>query len=112
MSRLLVLTRPELVNGFHLAGVEAFAAEDADDARKLIGKWLEEGESGLLAIDEDFLAQLDLNFRQKLTSAEQLPFFALPTGKITVEKLSGSRRIAELLRQAIGFHITFHGDQG
>jgi V/A-type H+-transporting ATPase subunit F len=111
MSRLLVVTRPELASGFHLAGVEAFAAANADAARQLIDKWLESGETGLLAVDEDLLSDFDAAFRQRLAAAEQLPHLALPGGRLSETSLSGRRRIAAMLRHAVGVHITFHGEQ-
>jgi vacuolar-type H+-ATPase subunit F/Vma7 len=36
MSSLLVVTRPALVTGFHLAGVEAFGVDDVESAQELI----------------------------------------------------------------------------
>ena len=111
MSRLWVVTRPELVCGFHLAGVDAVTAQDAAAAQELIGKWLDDGEAGLLAIDETLLAAFDSPFRQRLAAAEQLPHLALPSGDLSETPLSGPGRIAAWLRQAVGFHITFHGEQ-
>ncbi len=111
MSRLLVVTRPELAVGFHLAGVEAFAAANAETARQLIDKWLDAGETGLLAVDEGLLSEFDTAFRQRLADAEQLPFLSLPGGSLSETSLSGRRRIAALLRHAVGVHITFHGEQ-
>lgn len=110
MSRLLVVTRPELVSGFHLAGVEAFPAADGREARQLITKWLDADEVGLLAIDEELLSGLDAGFRQRLAAADQLPHLALPTGLASATPLTGRGRVAALLRRAIGFHITFHGE--
>jgi len=111
MSRLLVVTRPDLVNGFHLAGVEAFAAADVEAARQLIAKWLESGETGLLAVDEELLSDFDAAFRQRLAEAEQLPHLALPAGRLADKTQSSRRRIAALLRHAVGVHITFQGEQ-
>ena len=36
MSRLIVVTRPALVTGFQLAGVDAYGAEDVETAQELI----------------------------------------------------------------------------
>ena len=110
MSRLLVVTRPTLAVGFHLAGVEAFAAEDAKQAQALIAKWLEAGEAGLLAIDDELLADFDLAFRRKLWATEQLPHLGLPSGEPGGWQGERRRRIAEMIRRAIGFHITFKGE--
>ncbi len=111
MSRLLVVTRPSLLPGFHLAGVEAFAAEDAVEAQSIIAKWLEPGETGLIAIDDGLLAGFDPAFRRKLEGADHLPHLAIPGGGPLEIALSGRRRIAEIIRKAIGFHITFQGEQ-
>ena len=110
MSRLLIVTQPSLVTGFHLAGVDAFAAASASEAQTLINGWLEAGEAGLLAIDETLLAGFDDAFRQRLTASEQLHHLALPDGNPADITASGRHRIAALLRQALGFHITFRGE--
>jgi vacuolar-type H+-ATPase subunit F/Vma7 len=110
MSELLIVTSPTLVTGFRLAGVNAFAAADAQEAQALIGRWLNEEESGLLAVDEELLAALDPAFVQRMAAAEQLPYLALPSGRATGPEHSGHSRIVELLRQAIGFQISFRGE--
>jgi vacuolar-type H+-ATPase subunit F/Vma7 len=109
MSRLLVITRPALVPGFHLAGVEAFGAEDSGAATRLIDGWLEAGEAGLLAIDEALLDGLDAAFRRRLDSASRLPYLALPGGEPAGQAGSPQAQMAELMRRAIGVHITFKG---
>jgi vacuolar-type H+-ATPase subunit F/Vma7 len=109
VSRLLILTRPNLVVGFHLAGVDAFAGEDVESAQELISGWLEDGEDGLLAIDEGLLAHMEPAFIKRLGAAPHLPYLAIPgTGEIGPE-ISRRHRIAEMIRRAIGFHITFKG---
>lgn len=110
MSRLLVVTTPDLVAGFRLAGVGAYAAGSSDEARRLIAGWLG-SESGLLAIDETLYAGFDVVFRQRLNEAEQLPYLVLPAGLTAEEGVSGLGRVAALLREAVGFHITFQGEQ-
>jgi len=111
MSRLLVVTRPSLASGFRLAGVEAFPAEDGEEAQAMIAEWLEAGETGLLAIDDGLLASFDLAFRRRLEAADRLPYLAIPGGEPLGPAVSRRRRIAELIRKAIGFHITFQGEQ-
>ena len=111
MSRLLVVTRPSLVPGFHLAGVEAFPAEDAEEARRLISQWLDRHEAGLLAVDDGLLGGFDLAFRRRLEAADQLPYFAIPGGGPLGPAGSRRRQIAELIRKAIGCHITFRGEE-
>jgi vacuolar-type H+-ATPase subunit F/Vma7 len=112
MSRLLVVSRPSLVTGFHLAGVEAFAAEDAEEAQQLIAEWLDRGETGLLAVDDGLFAGFAPAFRRRLEAAERLPYLTFPGGEPLGPMVSRRRHIAELIRKAIGVHITFRGEQG
>lgn len=107
MSRLLVVTRPELVTGFSLAGIEAFAAPDVETAVEMIAGWLTAGESGLLAVDDALLAKMEAKFLRRLESAEQMPFLAIPGGEGAGEAMYRHRRISDLTRRAIGFHSIF-----
>ncbi len=109
MSRLLVVTRPSLTPGFDLAGVEAFAVANVEEAQQLIGRWLDEGETGLMAIDEEMLTRFDPLFMRRLESADHLPHIAIPSGEPAMLEISNRQRLAELIRRAIGFHITFKG---
>jgi vacuolar-type H+-ATPase subunit F/Vma7 len=111
MSQLFVLTRPALVPGFQLAGVEAHGVEDVESAQELIEKWMTAGEVGLLAIDDGLLAHIDAAFIKRLASSELLPFIVIPGGQPLGPEASQRYRIAALIRQAIGFHITFRGEE-
>jgi len=110
MSRLLVLTRPTLVAGFQLAGVDAYGADDIETAEELIAGWLESGEVDLLAIDDGLLERMDPGLVQRLETSDQLPFLAIPGGEPLGPEASRRYRIAEMIRRAIGFHITFKGE--
>ena len=59
-----------------------------------------------------FLADFDPVFLQRLAAAEQLPYMTLLGERLAGAELSGRSRIARILRRAIGFHITFQGEQG
>jgi vacuolar-type H+-ATPase subunit F/Vma7 len=110
MSQLFVLTRPALVPGFQLAGVDAHGVEDVESAQELIDKWLTAGEVGLLAIDDGLLAHMDAAFLKRLASSELLPFIVIPGGQPLGPEASQRYRIATLIRRVIGFHITFKGE--
>jgi vacuolar-type H+-ATPase subunit F/Vma7 len=111
MSRLLVVTRPSLAPGFQLAGVDAFGVEDVEIAQELIGGWMEAGEVGLIAIDDGLLVCMDSAFVHRLETAEHLPFLAIPGGGPLGPEASRRHRIAEMIRRAIGVHITFRGEK-
>jgi len=107
MSRLLIITRPNLVPGFELARVDAFGVEDVESAEELIEDLLKSGESGLLAIDDGILAHIDPALIKRLDSAEQLPYLPIPGGQPLGPEATRKYRLAEMIRRAIGFHVTF-----
>lgn len=111
MSQLFVVTRPGLVPGFQLAGVDAHGAEDVETAQDLISTWLDTGEVGLLAIDDGLLDHMEANFIKRLSASEHLLYLAIPGGKPLGPEASQRHRITALIRKAIGFHITFKGEE-
>lgn len=111
MSYLWVITRRDLVTGFHLAGVNAFAVEDPARARALISAWLDAGEEGLVAIDDGLLAQIEPVFLERLQASNRLLLLAIPDGRPLRQGSSQRQRIAEMIRRAIGFHITFRREE-
>lgn len=111
MSRLLVITRPELVQGFSLAGVEAFPAADVETAVELIEQWLAAGETGLVAVEDSLMTKMDPQFIRRLEAAERLPFLAIPGGEGAGEAVYRHKRISELTRRAIGFHSVFKTEE-
>jgi vacuolar-type H+-ATPase subunit F/Vma7 len=111
MSQLFVVTRPALVSGFQLAGVDAHGVEDVESAQELIEKWMAAGETGLLAIDDGLLDHMDADFLKRLASSEHLPYIAIPGGQPLGPEASQRYRIAALIQRAIGFHITFKGEE-
>ena len=110
MSRLMIVTQPSLVVGFQLAGVEAFMAKDVDSAQELIESWIKKGEEGLLAIDEGLLANMETAFLGRLQAAQHLPYLPIPAGRTLGPSVTRRQRIADMIRRAIGFHITFAGE--
>lgn len=112
MSSLLILTRPSLVSGFHLAGVEAWAPEDVEAAQELLNGWLENNQENLLAIDDGLFDQLNTNLVKRLEESQTLHYIVIPGGKPLGAEASRWHRVAELIRHAIGFHITFKGKAG
>jgi vacuolar-type H+-ATPase subunit F/Vma7 len=111
MSRLLIVTRPELVPGFHLAGVEAYGVQDAETAQELIGSWFEGEEVNLVAVDDGLYALLDPAFIKRLETCEHLPHLIIPGGRPLGREATRRYRVAEIIRRAIGFHITFKGEE-
>jgi vacuolar-type H+-ATPase subunit F/Vma7 len=108
---MLVITRPELLTGFLLAGVAVTPAADVESAVEYIEHLMDTGDSYLLAIDAGLLAKMDPTFIRRLEAADHLPFLAIPGGQNADEVLFRRRRIAELTRRAVGFHSIFKTEQ-
>ncbi|MEW5940693.1 MAG: V-type ATP synthase subunit F [Chloroflexota bacterium] len=111
MSQFFVVTRPALVPGFQLAGVDAHGVEDVEAAQELIENWMTAGEAGLLAIDDGLLAHMAASFLKRLATSEHLHYLAIPGGEPLGPESLRRHRIAALIRKAIGFHITFKGEE-
>lgn len=111
MSRLLVIIRPELVTGFHLAGVEAYPAADVESAVEIIEGLFAAGETCLLAVDDGLLANMDPRLIRRLEATDHLPFIAIPGGFGADEIVFRRQRISEFTRQAIGFHSVFKSEK-
>jgi vacuolar-type H+-ATPase subunit F/Vma7 len=111
MSRFLVITRPELLAGFHLAGVDACSAVDVETAQEFIAAWWEVGEAGLLAIDDGLLEKMDPAFVRRMDTNEKMFYVAIPSGGPLGPEASRKFRIADMIRRAIGFHITFREEE-
>jgi vacuolar-type H+-ATPase subunit F/Vma7 len=110
MSRLLVVVRSSLAPGFHLAGVDAFGVEDVESAQELITGWLDEGESGLVAVEEGILAGLNPALTGRLEASHNLFCVGIPGGKPLGDEGSRRMRIASMIRHAIGIHITLKSE--
>jgi len=111
MSRLLVLTRNTLLAGFQLAGVDAYGIDEIETAEELMEKWLKAEELGLLAIDEGLLEHLDPSLIKHLETSEKLHYLIIPGGGPLGQDISRRHRISEMIRRAIGSHITFKGEE-
>ena len=106
MSRLMVITTPELAHGYQLAGVETFATLDSNTALNILQELMDGDEAGLIAVRQNLLEGIDRRLQQRIESSYRPIVVAIPDGAVAA---AGERRryITELIRRAIGFHITF-----
>jgi vacuolar-type H+-ATPase subunit F/Vma7 len=107
MGRLWVIVRPNLAPGFRLAGVEAHGVEDIETAEELVSSWLDDGEAGLLAIDEGLLAGINRTILRRLESSNTQLHVPIPGQGPTSLEARRSARIARMIWRAVGFHIAF-----
>lgn len=106
-----MIVRPQLVAGFHLAGVEAYAAEDVEAAAALLTEWLAQGDECLVAIDEILAAVLDPALVTRLNHSDRLHFLTIPGGGVSDYAATRSARIARMIRRSIGVRFTFGSDK-
>jgi vacuolar-type H+-ATPase subunit F/Vma7 len=111
MAQLIVITHPGLAPGFQLAGVTTFAAENAEAARRRLIELMDEGEAGIIALDQPYLESLDLRTRRRIEQGYRPVVIGLPTGHVEMAEARRRRQLAELIRRAIGVRITFGGGE-
>jgi hypothetical protein len=58
MYKFLVVTDPDTAPGFRLAGVEVMEASSQEEARKVINTLVFKDDTGIVAVNEEFIAQL------------------------------------------------------
>lgn len=107
MSRLFIVTRPQLARGFQLAGADSFGAEDVESAEAFLEQLLDKGESGLIAIDDGLVARMSASLLKRLEQSEALYLIVIPGGEPLGEEFTREYRLAELIRHTIGVHISF-----
>jgi V/A-type H+-transporting ATPase subunit F len=109
MYKVVVLTDPDTAHGFRLAGVDVHEAEDAEEAKREINRLLEDSDTGILAVNESFLAAVDDRVRQRIEATYRPIVISLPVK----EKLGaiGERKafLARLVHRAVGFDVTLRG---
>jgi len=109
MYKVVVLTDPETAYGFRLAGVDVHEVEDLDEARREINRLLEDSRTGILAVNESFLAAVDDRIKQRIEATYRPIVVSLPVR----DKLgtAGERKafLARLIHRAVGFDVTLRG---
>lgn len=106
MYKVVILTDPDTADGFRLAGVDVFEVEDADEAKREISRLLEDDRTGILAVNESFLAGLDERIQQRIESTYRPIVVSLPV-KAKMGAI-GDRKafLARLVHRAVGFDVT------
>ena len=113
MSRLVVLTTPDLAPGYGLAGattVPVLSAEEA--ASELLSLVDGRGERGVIAVHEPFHAALDKEVRRRFDEALEPLVVPLPSGDPGTGDGGRRERLMKMLWQAVGYEITFDAEGG
>ena len=106
MYKLLVLTDPDNADGFRLAGVDVVEADDPESARKQLADLVDDDRSGIIAVNEAFMAAIDERLRKKIDSIYRPIVIPLPIrAKLDLEQ-DHQAYLSRLIRRAVGFDIT------
>jgi vacuolar-type H+-ATPase subunit F/Vma7 len=111
MGRLMVITSPDLAPGFQLAGVETFAVETIEEAETVLQRLLTSGEASLIVVRRALLQAMDTRLQHQAEVSYQPVVMAIPGAMPALTRGERWRHIAELIRRAIGFQITFGDEQ-
>jgi vacuolar-type H+-ATPase subunit F/Vma7 len=108
MGRLIVLTTPELVPGYRLAGAEARAVGSAGEAAESLHELLaDDGEGDVIAVHEPFFNSLDAPLRRRIDSLVSPLVVALPGGEGAHAEAERRAQHLRVLWEAVGYQITF-----
>jgi vacuolar-type H+-ATPase subunit F/Vma7 len=110
MSRLLVLTTRELAAGYRLGGVAAIEVASPGETAARLEELLER-EDGVIAVHAPYFHALDARLRRRLDALRAPLVVALPAGTTREEAEDRREQLLRMLRQAVGYGITF-GDEG
>jgi vacuolar-type H+-ATPase subunit F/Vma7 len=110
VSRLLVLTTQELAVGYRLAGAATVEVGSPDETEQRLVELLEQ-ERGVIAVHGPYYYALSRSLRRRLDTTGRPLVVALPAGTVTEEADERRERLLQMLRQAVGYEITF-GDEG
>jgi vacuolar-type H+-ATPase subunit F/Vma7 len=107
----MVITTPALAPGFQLAGVETFAAADFQAAETILRQLLDGHEASLIIVPQELLPGLDPQLQRQLENSIQPVVMGIPSDLPATSGESRRHYISELIRRAIGFHITFGAEK-
>jgi len=107
MGRLMVITTPDLESGFQLAGVETFTAAGVEEAEAILGQLMAGQEASLILVRRSLLQAMNPRLQHRIAGGYRPLVMAIPSGAPARARRGHGRYITELIRQAIGFRISF-----
>jgi len=102
MYKFIVVTDPDTAPGFRLAGVEVLEVPDMVEAGKLLPSLLLRDDTGIIAVNEEFMRSLDDKMTEKIEKSYRPIIIPIPSGAKRIDRTS---YIEGLLRRAIGYNI-------
>ncbi len=98
----MVVTDAETAPGFRLAGVEVLVASTVEEAKSVIPPLLYKDDTGIVAINEDFMASLDEKLVEKIEKTHRPIVIPIPSRTHQIDRAD---YIERMLRRAIGYNV-------
>jgi len=102
LYRFVVVTDPETAPGFRLAGVEVLEVATVAEAMSVIPPLLFKDDTGIVAVNEDFMASLDAKLMEKIEKTHRPIILPIPSRTRQINRVD---YIERMLRRAIGYNI-------
>jgi V/A-type H+-transporting ATPase subunit F len=102
MCKFLVVTDPDTAPGFRLAGVEVIEASSKEEARKAINALVFKDDTGIVAVNEEFMAALDEKLLATIEKTYRPIMIPIPSKAKRIDRTS---YIERMLQRAIGYNI-------
>jgi V/A-type H+-transporting ATPase subunit F len=102
LYKFVVVTDPETAPGFRLAGVDVVEASNVEEAKKIIPSLLFKDDTGIVAVNEDFMASLDEKLMERIEKTHRPIIIPIPS---RIRLIDRTDYIERLLRRAIGYNI-------
>lgn len=104
--RVTVITDPDTADGFRLAGVLVRVADSAEQARGILAGLLDDDVTGIVVVNERFMAAVDERLQNKIDSLYRPIVVSLPIREHLEIGEDHRTYLSRLIRRAIGFDIT------
>jgi V/A-type H+-transporting ATPase subunit F len=102
MYRFLVVTDPDTAPGFRLSGVEVIEVSSQEEARKAINALVFKDDTGIVAVNEEFIAALDQKLVETIEKTYRPIMIPIPS---RVKRIDRTSYIERMLQRAIGYNI-------
>jgi V/A-type H+-transporting ATPase subunit F len=100
--KFIVVTDPDTAPGYRLAGVDVMEIQDSEEVRSLLPSLLLKDDTGIIAINEDYMTSLDERMMEQIERSYRPIIIPIPS---RAKRLDRTSYIEGLLRRAIGYNI-------
>ncbi|MBM3138089.1 MAG: hypothetical protein FJZ98_07870 [Chloroflexi bacterium] len=111
MRRLVVIVRPDQVNGYRLAGLEALGMDDPETINRVLRSWINNQEEILLALGDSLFNMIQTDLVEKIHKSNTMLLVTIPDGPVSIAERARQQKIFDTIRHATGLPIRFKGEK-